>query len=558
MMKNRTGKFLVFLMVNAIMVFSGSYLAAQEINREVYVIRPYEPTLSDAAKYNFMPAMGDTSTIKPKLQYSINPTQLENSFEPEPIKAAKTVTTSLPKIYNSWIKLGLGNYFTPLAEFNISNLRSKDYAYGAQLYHKSSHGKIALPNDKKVNADYMVNKAGLYGKKFFPDMTLGGNLNFSQNAFRYYGYNSEIFTDPSVKLDRDSSTQSTYLVGIDIGAVSAYTDSAHLNYKANGSFNYFFDKFGYQETGFEIKTAFDKNFNGILGGLDVSLDYSHLNGSADTLSDAIFRLHPYISKRSQAWKFMLGFETAFDISEVTRFYFYPRANLDIIVYEDVLIPFVGISGELQKNSYQQVISENQFIKPGISLKNTSSNLIVYGGIKGSITSKVRFRADVSYTAMKRAHYFVNDTMNWQNQFEAVYDDNNLVTYHGQLVVQPVEKLEFLADARYFKYIMFEQLKPWHKPDFMIEFDTRYKITPKIIAEADICITGNRWTKNYSYPDDMAKLKPVADINFKLNYHYSKVLTLFADLYNLADRSYMIWNQYPSQRFNFLFGLSYKL
>ena len=55
-----------------------------------------------------------------------------------------------------------------------------------------------------------------------------------------------------------------------------------------------------------------------------------------------------------------------------------------------------------------------------------------------------------------------------------------------------------------------------------------------------------------------KIKPVFDANLGFKYHYSKVFTLFADLYNLTERSYMIWNQYPSQRFNFLFGFSYKL
>ncbi len=56
-----------------------------------------------------------------------------------------------------------------------------------------------------------------------------------------------------------------------------------------------------------------------------------------------------------------------------------------------------------------LFDENTFIVPGLNLKGTSSNMIVYGGLKGSISSAVRFRADVSYTLFKNMHFFVNDT-----------------------------------------------------------------------------------------------------------------------------------------------------
>jgi outer membrane receptor protein involved in Fe transport len=64
--------------------------------------------------------------------------------------------------------------------------------------------------------------------------------------------------------------------------------------------------------------------------------------------------------------------------------------------------------------------------------------------------------------------------------------------------------------------------------------------------------------NHLVSGETDKLDPVGDINLHLKYHYSKLFSLFADLYNLTDRSYMLWNQYPCQRFNFLLGFAYKL
>jgi outer membrane receptor protein involved in Fe transport len=94
--------------------------------------------------------------------------------------------------------------------------------------------------------------------------------------------------------------------------------------------------------------------------------------------------------------------------------------------------------------------------------------------------------------------------------------------------------------------------------YTLELDASYKISPKFTLSTGVDIIGSRWIQDSGLPDGMFKLKPMADVNLKLNYQYSKVFSLFADFYNLADRSYMIWNQYPSQRFNFLFGFSYKL
>ena len=106
--------------------------------------------------------------------------------------------------------------------------------------------------------------------------------------------------------------------------------------------------------------------------------------------------------------------------------------------------------------------------------------------------------------------------------------------------------------------MLEQAKPWHMPDLRISLDGLFQLGSKFTLGTGFAVIGNRWVKRPLMPEGMVKIKPVADINLKLNYNYSKALTLFAELYNIADRSYLIWDHYPSQRFNFLFGLSYKL
>ena len=547
----------------AILLVSGIMINAQDLNKEVFVVRPYEPTLSDAEKHSFLPSVNNMETSIPSFQYKISPKRFDSAFEPDPIKAAKTVTTSLPKIYNSWLKLGLGNYSTPMAEFNISNLRSKEYSLGAYMYHKSSNGKVILENDVPVNAGYVDNLIQVYGKRFFSGVTLAGSFNFEQHAFNYYGYNTDTIRLP-FELDKDSIRQRNYKPGIDLELKSNHTDPEDFNFNIKAGFDYFIDRQKNKEPYLNLKTQFTKGVSGFLGGLDMSLNYSRLTNNMDTSetvnNNTVFRFNPWISKSSEDWQFKLGFEAAADINNISRFYFYPRANLDIIIIKDVLIPFIGVTGEMQQNNYQNLFNENMFITPGLMLKNTSKNFEAYGGLKGNISSVIRFRADASLTVYKDFHFFMNDTVTpptlppLQNHFTGVYDDVNLITYHGQIAYSG-KSFELMVDGKYFEYKTFEELKPWHMPDFTIDLDAVYRYN-KFEFGAGFNILGNRWVKKYNV--GAVKLKPVFDANLSLNYHYSKVLSVFADFYNLSERSYYIWNQYPSQRFNFMVGFSYKL
>ena len=187
---------------------------AQEINKEVFVVRPYEPTLSDAIKISVMPVPEEVETPIPSFTYKITPTPIETRFELTPIKPARMVTTALSKIYKSYIKIGMGNYFTPMAEFNISNLHSKEYSVGAYLYHKSSYSNLTLENQDKVPGGYAVTKVNLYGKKFFHDLTVTGNLILDHDGFNYYGYNVRLPYETPPPMDRDDIHQRI----IDLGA----------------------------------------------------------------------------------------------------------------------------------------------------------------------------------------------------------------------------------------------------------------------------------------------------------------------------------------------------
>ncbi len=136
-MKPYRNKIHLFLLLCAVAISSG--VSAQVTNqKEVFVVKPYEPVLSDAVKINFLPSVSDTLHVAPVFSYGILSQRIPTEYEVVPITAAKMVAESVPRLYKSYLKLGIGNYLTPLAELNISSLRSSKFVGGFYFRHLSS------------------------------------------------------------------------------------------------------------------------------------------------------------------------------------------------------------------------------------------------------------------------------------------------------------------------------------------------------------------------------------------------------------------------------------
>ena len=164
------------------------------LKSEVTLYNPYKPSLPEAKKRSFLPEMKDTSTVRPDFHYDVRTTPFLPEYTISPIKAAALLPDPLTKLYKSYIKLGIGNYLTPLAELSITNERSKKGAIGFYARHFSTNGKVELDNGRKAFAGYMDNDASLFGRKFFRKNILGGSIDYSQKSRYAYGY-SPAFSD---------------------------------------------------------------------------------------------------------------------------------------------------------------------------------------------------------------------------------------------------------------------------------------------------------------------------------------------------------------------------
>ena len=210
----------------------------QDMNREVTLYNPYKPSLPDFRKRSYLPDITDTSRLRPDFTYNVVTKAYAPEYTISPIKPASLLPDPLPKLYKSFLKLGFGNYITPLAELSITNERSKKGAIGFYASHFSTNGTIRLKEDvDKVFAGYMDNDIALYGKKFLKGNLLEGAVGFSQKLRYAYGYDTVI---TNYEADKKDIRVGFNNLNADLSLASLTLDSTSFSYDFDLSYDYFY------------------------------------------------------------------------------------------------------------------------------------------------------------------------------------------------------------------------------------------------------------------------------------------------------------------------------
>ncbi len=148
-----------------------------------------------------------------------------------------------------------------------------------------------------------------------------------------------------------------------------------------------------------------------------------------------------------------------------------------------------------------------------------------------------------------------------NFFSPVTDDGELLNIHGEITGMIMEKIWYGAQANYYNYSMTLPDLPLNKPDWDATLGLKYNLRNKIIAGADIKALGRRQlgVMNMSTLVPLAEKEPVhVNINLNAEYRYTKILSFWVKLNNIAFNKYYEYAYYPTQRFLFLVGFSYSL
>ena len=567
------------ILISILVLPSFSQVKNQEadLRREITLYNPYKPSLADFRKKSFLPDIKDTSSVKVSFRYEIKPKAFSPVYTIAPIKAAALLPDPLPKLYKSYVKIGFGNYGTPLAELSITNERSRKGAVGFYGRHYSSNGKVPLENKLKVFAGFMENEGSIFAKNFFNRSILEGSVNLMQNTRYAYGYSPEVL--PYIP-DKKSIKISYYDIGGNISFSSLNLDSTSFSYDFDLNYDYFHNtEYLYQHyAGISGKMA--KMFRGFYAGASAAYQYYRLSDSILSHPKYYFTASPFLRKSTVQWNFNVGLQLLIErnVNSAAKFHLYPDVAFGFSIVPEYLNFFAGLNGKLEMNDPFRITGINPYLATDgtlFKLPNTDHSLIISAGLKGNSGIGGNYEISVSYSMINDLLLFANivhpDSASVPaergNHFIPRSDDAELLALHGEFSGNMTKRASFLASANYYKYTLTGNDYPWNKPEWDGRLNLKYNLRDKIIAGADFTLLGPRKLMSMESTTGWMTLipkqpyieKPVhLNLGLSAEYRYTRILSFWAKINNISWERYYEWAFYPSQIFNFMIGFSYSL
>lgn len=540
-------------------LFTNVFAQSDTIQKRIEVVRAYEPIVNDAFKINYLPIINDTVKKTVRYNYELLPHHLSTLFSVKPIKAAKMVGEPLDELYNSFIRFGMGNFYTPLVEANYHNLRSKYGSYGFDGRFLGSYGKIKLDDGTKESIGYNDSYLRAFGKRIWRDYVIGGSVKYSLASANNYGYDAKKDVFLAVSRDDYEMSQRMNVIGGKMYVKSTHVDSTHLNYKADIGYDYVSDKHSFNQSKLDVNTAFDHFWNKERVGADIGIKVLIPNNELDSGVTTKFKLRPWLSTYGNRWKVKAGVSIVYiNTPREDKMYLYPFGNLQYNIAGDLIVPYIDVNGGTDVHDYESLVRENIYLTPGITAEPTNNKLTMKGGLKGNLSPVVSYNFSAAYSLIDNMYFFINDYEKspFGNSFKLIYDDVELFTMSGHIGINPSERLRFNLKGNYYNYKMGVQEHAWHKPDWDITLNTQYNIQDKMIFALDIYGFSSRYAMGRDTRSVL--LEGNLDVNFTAEYRYTPVLSFFTRLHNIAFQKYETWNQYPVEKFGFMLGLTYKL
>ena len=523
------------------------------------IVKEFVPTLSQSSKIRVNPEINDTFKLEVELKYEFLDKHIPNTYFPDTIKAATLKGEPLVKLYRNYAIVGYGNYNTPMAEFYYNQLRSKKTSLNVYGRHLSSNGIGDIEN-----SGFSHNTLGINANRYSHKFTYNGKVNYGYDDVNYYGYsqNARLFI-PGGTEKNENIGQFYNKLNAKLSLANNQRDTIGLRHFSELEFNYISDGFQTSETRFVLAEELNKIHNKEIYTFSWAVDYNNQQLGRDNLisdysnENTMLYVQPGIQLKGSKWKLDGALNLAFDFNDKTDVFLYPILDFRYNLIKSIIVPYVGVSGHLKRNSYSSFVNDNPFISSGVKLRNTNETFKGFAGIRGNLSKNTSFNVSFSQSNVRNMPLYVKDTLAEHRTFEVVYDEVNLTMANVEFMFEPAERWRFVLAGSYFIYEVAAEEYAWHKPDYHFSLLTRYDLQKKISVELLAYVIGSQKARTYVAKQyDYETLKGTVDLNLNFEYRYSKKIGLFLHLNNLAAIQYEKWQDYPTQSFSVMGGFKF--
>ncbi|GAB3755223.1 hypothetical protein GCM10028817_22970 [Spirosoma pomorum] len=454
--------------------------------------------------------------------------------------------------YTNYVKLGAGNYSSFLGEGFVGVDNGSNLSLEASARHLSS---AIGPVDGR-NSGQSDTRARVTGKYLTDAFKLQADLGFDRNSYGFYGYSRAFAGTEGVS--RDAIRQRLNTVNIKIGIENVNAENA-IDYSLQTGITNLRDLYNAGE--FDWGT----NFNASLGISDnffalVAADAYVTQRTDGPIVDNrnLFRVKPTFKYTSSLFTITAGINAVNQTDQrqnINNTRAFPVLDIDVVPAGNIHF-FAGLDGDINRNTLRSLLGENKWLSPQVLLVNTVKALDIYGGSKGALGGGFSYEGKVSFARYRNFSTF-NNTLPDTSKFFVLYDGGlaQLLTVSGQLSYAQKDKFRSTLKGDFFRYGLDRLTEAWGRPRFAGSWTNSYTLNKKLFVTADLYFLEGIKNKNL-VTNTVYTLKPIYDLNVKIDYFLGKQVAAFVSLNNIIGQNYQRYLYYPTQGLNFLGGISY--
>ncbi len=543
----------------------------------VEVKREVEPSV----RIGSQPKLMDTVVNYKVVEYPMMALKYETVITTEPIVPAnvKLSENKMLKLYNGYIKAGIGSPIMPFGEIYYNNTRSRKYVYGANVKHISSFGELK----GYAPAQFDRTNYNLFGGIKQLNYSVLGDFRFNN-----YGVNRYGVMRPNA--NKDSINQRFKEMGGGIKFHSHKMDSLRMNYLISLDLSNFKDKpvtdnwFGNENTITSLNSFWYRKGKEIFG-VDVNVFQNHfIYGIADSklnvldsaidYTNTLASFKPNITSlfMGKKLKAQVGIDVTMSLTKnnSTLITLYPLVDFKYALFDELIIPYFGVNGSMKQGTFKSLATQNPFLQSNPELRNESTPYNAFLGMRGIITKQLEFNVCANYSEVRNKVLFVLDSNAVHsnlNQFRAIYDTMNILSVEATAAYQLNEKIKLDATGRFFNYSMIKHNSyAWNLPTYQFIIRGLYELQNKFIFTLDLNGEGGRKALAYDGTEINTKVEDkqiikdlgfIIDANVGVEYRYTNRISAFLQCNNVAAQQYFRWYKYPVQAFQIMGGVTFR-
>ena len=534
----------------AALLTTGFHLRAQDTLRTdvVDVVKAFKPILSESIKIQSNPNPEIPETKTPVFTYDVPEKRMDGQPTLYTIKPLSMGPSLLPKLKNNYTKIGYGNYNSPLFETYFNTTRNKNLQAGFFFKHLSFNPS----GDRKFSNNTVYG----FGKRFLGSGILSADALYYRNVVNLYGYELPAGTTLA-NVPNNSIGQLFQTIETKLSYQNVLKDTSKLSYKLEGGFYHFSDNRDLTENNFNLYGTFGKRISGNPIDVKTGVTLSNLQSGSTEYNRVFVDVNPRYKLNMDQLFINLGFNSTFyNDSTGTTLYFFPVAEAGLNLIKNSLTTYIGITGNLQRNTYRSIANENPFTR-GLELRNTVNSFELYGGFKGIISPQTSFILNASLANVQNLLFYIGDSANLYSQ-TVKYDTKSSSVFNFKAELNHEFGNQFLLGfvMNYYSYSISLDA-PYSRPTFTTQLNLGYNMSDKFLWKASIS-TQNKRESGVLVSNGLINpvtLKGFVDMNLGLDYRYTKNISLFVNLNNLTNNQYQRWVNLPVYGFNVMGGLT---